>query len=75
MPLQLDMMTNQGVSAPWTPVCHMTYTRDTWVKLLALPSEYASDEAKLLCQESVNTWVAWVPSHGEIRLDRSEFYC
>lgn len=57
------------------PVCHITYTRDTWVKLLQSPSEYAFYEAKLLCQESPNTWLAWIPDHGEVILDRSNFYC
>ncbi|GAB4298776.1 MAG: hypothetical protein Fur0025_37370 [Oscillatoriaceae cyanobacterium] len=59
----------------WNPVCHITYTRDTWVKLLELPSTYAYDEGKLLCQESGNTWVVWVPDCGEVILDRSDFYC
>lgn len=74
MPLQLESLTNQVVSPSWNPVCHITYTRDTWVKLLELPSEYALDEAKLLCQKSDNAWVAWVPNHGEVVLDRSDFY-
>lgn len=56
-------------------VCHITYSRDSWVKLIELPSEYSADEALLLCQESPDTWVAWVPDHGEVRLDRSNFYC
>ncbi|HSM83535.1 MAG TPA: hypothetical protein VLS96_17750 [Nodosilinea sp.] len=59
----------------WNPVCHITYTRDTWVKLLQAPNAYAADEAKLLCQASESAWVAWVPDHGEIVLDRSHFYC
>lgn len=57
------------------PVCRINYTRDTWVKLMHLPSDYAFDEAMLLCQESQDTWVTWVPSHGEVVLDRSHFYC
>ena len=56
-------------------VCHITYTRDSWVKLIELPSEYSADEALLLCQESPDVWVAWVPDHGEVKLDRSNFYC
>ena len=56
-------------------VCHITYSRDSWVKLIELPSEYSADEALLLCQESPDVWVAWVPDHGEVRLDRSNFYC
>jgi hypothetical protein len=62
-------------SSGWNPVCHITYTRDTWVKLLQRHSEYAFEEAKLLCQESSNTWIAWIPDHGEALLDKSEFYC
>lgn len=57
------------------PACHITYTRDEWVKLLQPPSEYAADQAQLLCQESTDTWVAWVPDHGEVVLNRSNFYC
>jgi hypothetical protein len=58
----------------WSPVCHITYTRDAWVKLFQRPSEFAEAEAKLLCQESPSTWIAWVPNHGEVVLDRSQFY-
>lgn len=65
----------RAIASGWQPVCHITYNRDAWVKLLQCPSEYAFDEAKLLCQESLNTWVAWVPDHGEVVLDRSHFYC
>ncbi|MBW4604643.1 MAG: hypothetical protein KME29_35060 [Calothrix sp. FI2-JRJ7] len=65
----------RAIVSGWNPVCHITYTRDTWVKLLQAPSEYAFDEAKLLCQESPDTWVAWVPDYGEVILDKSHFYC
>lgn len=64
-----------AIASGWNPVCHITYTRDTWVKLLQSQGEYAFDEAKLLCQESANRWVAWVPDCGEVVLDRSHFYC
>lgn len=64
----------QAIADGWSPVCHITYNRDTWVKLLILPSEYAFDEAKLLDQASPTTWVAWIPDHGEAVLDRSNFY-
>ncbi|NET09568.1 MAG: hypothetical protein F6K09_16575 [Merismopedia sp. SIO2A8] len=59
----------------WYPVCHITYNRDSWVKLLEPLSEYSFDEAKLLCQDAPNTWIAWVPDYGEAILDRSQFYC
>ena len=54
-------------------VCHIVYNRDTWVKLFQVPSEYCADEALLLCQESFDTWVAWIPGYGETLLDRSNF--
>ncbi len=63
------------IAPHWYPACHITYTRDTWVTLLNPLGQYAYEEAKLLCPESPTTWVAWVPDHGEIILDRSHFYC
>jgi hypothetical protein len=54
-------------------VCHIVYNRDTWVKLFHVPNEYCANEALLLCQESFDTWVAWVPGYGEALLDRSNF--
>jgi hypothetical protein len=65
----------RAIASGWNPVCHITYNCNTWVKLLQPPSDYGFDEAKLLCQEYPNTWVAWVPDHGEVMLDRSHFYC
>lgn len=65
----------KAIASGWNPVCHITYNRDAWVKLLQSPGEYGFDEAKLLCQESPHTWVAWVPDYGEVMLDRSDFYC
>lgn len=62
-------------AASRNPVCHITYTRDTWVQLLQAPSDYAAAEAKLLCPTSNDTWVVWVPDYGETVLNRSEFYC
>lgn len=64
----------RAIASGWKPVCHITYNRDAWVKLLQPPSDYSFDEAKLLCQESPETWVAWVPEYGEVVLDRSHFY-
>ncbi|MBW4695245.1 MAG: hypothetical protein KME27_26140 [Lyngbya sp. HA4199-MV5] len=45
----------------------------TWVKLRSLPTTYCSDEALLLCQQSEQQWLAWVPDYGEITLEREEF--
>ncbi len=72
---QLAAELEDAIASGWNPVCHITYNRDAWVKLLKLPSEYAYDEARLLCQETSTSWVAWVPDHGEVILDHSEFYC
>lgn len=65
----------QAIASGWNPVCHITYTRDTWVKLLYPVGDYSFDEAKLLCQESQDAWVVWVPDQGEVVLDKSDFYC
>jgi hypothetical protein len=53
--------------------CHIVYNRDTWVKLFQVPTEYCADEALLLCQESFDTWVAWIPGYGEMLLNRCNF--
>lgn len=79
-PLRDNAMTPQlkphseTTRSDWRPTCRITYTRDTWVKLTQLPSEFAAEDAKLLCQASPDTWIAWVPDHGEAFLDRSHFY-
>jgi hypothetical protein len=70
----LAPMLGRTIASGCYPVCHITYNRDTWVKLLQLTSDYGFDEAKLLCQESRNTWVSWVSDQGEVILDRSRFY-
>ena len=44
----------------------------TWVQLLA-EDLFADDQALLLCQESEDEWVVWVPGQGETRLDISQF--
>lgn len=64
-----------AIASGWKPVCHITYNRDAWVKLIEPPSEYAFDEARLLCPDSPDTWIAWIPDYGEIVLDKSHFYC
>ncbi|WP_448598394.1 hypothetical protein [Thermoleptolyngbya sp.] len=37
-------------------------------------SVYSFNEAKLLCEDPSGRWVAWVPDHGEVMLNRSDFY-
>lgn len=72
---QENAIATQSVPTPLSPVCHITYKRDEWVKLFNPLSDSSFDEALLLCQESSETWVAWVPDYGEIILNRSSFYC
>jgi hypothetical protein len=68
------LMANDAIAPLSYPVCRITYSRDTWVQLFHPPSDYAGEEAKLLCQGAGTTWIAWVPGHGEVILDRSHFY-
>jgi len=71
---QIAPWTTPG-SLDWNSVCHINYTRDTWVKLLHQPSEYAFSEAKLLCPGEADSWTAWLPDHGECLLEKGDFYC
>jgi hypothetical protein len=71
----VEVATPTTPSSNWNLVCHIAYTRDTWVKLLHLKNEYAFDEAKLLCQESSDVWVVWIPDYGQATLNKSDFYC
>jgi hypothetical protein len=64
----------KAIALGWRPVCHITYNRDAWVKLINPPSQFSDNEALLLCQESPDTWVAWVPDYGEAVLNRIDFY-
>jgi len=57
------------------PRCQLTYHQGNWVKLLQGPHSPATQAAQLLCQESAATWIARIPNHGEVVLDRSQFYC
>lgn len=63
-----------AISSERKPLYPTPNRRNSWVKLHQRPNEYSFDEAMLLCQESSNTWLAWVPDHGEIRLSSSDFY-
>lgn len=72
---QPAMELEQAIAQGWNPSCHIPYNRDAWVKLLQPLSAYSFNEAKLLCEGPSGRWVAWVPDHGEVILDRSDFYC
>jgi hypothetical protein len=72
--MTLQTQRHSAIAPGWSPACSIAYTRDTWVNLTDPPSDYAAAEAKLLCQQSPDTWVVWVPDHGEIVLNKSYFY-
>ncbi|MEM1279078.1 MAG: hypothetical protein AAGG53_03430 [Cyanobacteria bacterium P01_H01_bin.152] len=57
------------------PCCSLRHHRGDWVKLLQGPHGSSSRRAQLLFSESLSTWIAKIPYHGEIVLDRSQFYC
>ena len=44
-----------------------------WVQMRNRPSDYAFDQALLLCETFPGEWVAWIPSFGEITLTRGQF--
>jgi len=71
----VELEVNNCLPTNWNPVCHITYNRDSWVKLNQSPSQYSDSEALLLCEKSPGVWVSWVGGYGEVTLDKSEFYC
>jgi hypothetical protein len=75
MPSTGELNVRDSLSTSWLPVCHITYNRDSWVKLNEPPSAYSDEEALLLCEEAPGLWVSWIPGYGEKLLDKSEFYC
>ncbi len=50
-----------------------SYEASNWVHLFQPPTEYSFDEALLLCRQDEESWVAWIPSYGEIILKEAEF--
>ncbi|AZB73391.1 hypothetical protein [Synechococcus elongatus] len=44
-----------------------------WVQLRDRCSEYSADQALLMCEAWNDAWVAWVPDHGEVTLQRHQF--
>lgn len=59
----------------WLPTytAPVEYQASTWVHLLEAPSTYSYDEALLICQQSEDEWLAWVPDHGEVTLRTRQF--
>ncbi len=76
--MQVQPVTSQDY--PALGMCHYVYSKaavplasGNWVSLLDPPSEYAHDEALLLCQLSEDDWLTWIPSFGEIALCLRQF--
>jgi hypothetical protein len=44
-----------------------------WVRLLEAPSPFSDDQALLLCQETEDYWLAWIPDFGETLVHVSQF--
>ncbi|MGB3509107.1 MAG: hypothetical protein WBA93_07675 [Microcoleaceae cyanobacterium] len=44
-----------------------------WVSLFVVPSEYAHNEALLLCEVDEENWITWIPDHGEAELCLRQF--
>jgi hypothetical protein len=36
-----------------------------WLTLEDLPSQFAENQALILCQVTPHHWITWVPNHGE----------
>ena len=75
MPSGIKLEISDSAPTNWNPQCHITYNRDSWVKLYESLSAYSEEEALLLCEKLPGVWVSWVPGYGETLLDKSEFYC
>ena len=58
---------------PYLSASQQKFQADTWVYLLEPPSHFSHDEALLLCQNSEDEWVAWIPDHGEAVLHSWQF--
>lgn len=59
---------------PYLERSQPAYEPSTWVQLLELPSVFSHDQALLLCQQSAEHWLVWIPDHGEVVLHTSQFY-
>lgn len=70
---RLDATTLNWSTKPYLNRSQQQFQPSTWVKLLELPSPFCSDTALLLCQESENQWLGWIPDYGEIKLYPHQF--
>ena len=44
-----------------------------WVQLRNRPSDFAFDQALLLCETFPGEWITWIPGFGEMTLTRGQF--
>lgn len=58
---------------PYIDRSQQQFQPSTWVQLLELPNPFCSDTALLLCQESEDQWLCWIPDYGEIKLYTHQF--
>lgn len=61
------------ISAPKHLNLDKKFAAGQWVNLIEPLSSFSFDEALLLCEESQDKWLGWVPGFGEKHLDISEF--
>lgn len=60
----------QGIASPETFVPRPRQ----WVQLRDRCSEFSFDQALLMCEALNGAWIAWVPDHGEVTLERHQFF-
>lgn len=58
---------------PYLTFPQQEFQPSSWVEVLELPSPFCSDTALLLCQESEDQWLAWIPDYGEVKLSTDQF--
>lgn len=72
MPFKVEPADCQVGSTRLQPYCCAPTER--WVQLITLPDLMSFDQALLLCKQSEDEWLVWVPDYGEVILHHSEFY-
>jgi hypothetical protein len=68
-----NRVTRSYTPATWSAAANVANPHDRcWVELLWLPSDGCHDRAMLLCEESDDAWVVWIPGYGETVIPRSQ---
>lgn len=74
--MKVELQNSPTATFCWLPnyaSASLEYQASTWVNLLEPPSAFSYDEALLICQQSEDEWLAWVPDHGEVVLNTRQF--